>query len=79
VTLNSTEMAICLAVQGAALIYVAEPSIAGELKAGELLTVLDEWAPMGPALHIYYPSRRQVPMGLRLLTDLIRQMRPLGY
>jgi DNA-binding transcriptional LysR family regulator len=77
-TLNDTEVAISLASQGAALAYLPEPSIEKQLKTGRLKSVLDDWAPLGPALHIYYTSRRQVPTGLRLLIDLIRELRPLG-
>ncbi|HEX8624367.1 MAG TPA: LysR family transcriptional regulator [Allosphingosinicella sp.] len=76
--LNDTEVVISLAAQGAALAYLPEPSVAQQLAAGTLETVLDEWAPMGPGFHIYYTSRRQVPTGLRLLIELIREMRPLG-
>ncbi len=32
---------------------------------------------MGPGFHVYYSSRRQLT-GLRLLIDLIRELRPLG-
>ena len=34
---------------------------------------------MGEAFHIYYSSRRQVPSSLRLLIDLIREIRPMGF
>lgn len=78
IMLNDTEVLISLAADGAALAYVPEPSVAKHLGAGTLVTVLDEWAPMGPGFHIYYTSRRQVPTGLRLLIELIREMRPLG-
>lgn len=76
--LNDTEVVISLAAQGAALAYLPEPCVAGHLSGGTLKTVLDEWAPMGPGFHIYYTSRRQVPTGLRLLVELIREIRPLG-
>jgi hypothetical protein len=33
---------------------------------------------MGSGFHIYYSGRRQLPTGLRLLIDLIREIRPLG-
>jgi DNA-binding transcriptional LysR family regulator len=78
ITLNDTEVAISLASQGAALAYLPEPSVAEALRTGKLRTVLQDWAPWGPAFHIYYTSRRQVPTGLRLLIDLIRELRPLG-
>ena len=43
-----------------------------------LRTVLDEWAAVGPGFHIYYASRRQVPVALRLFIDLVRELRPMG-
>ena len=76
--LNDTEVVIGLAAQGAALAYLPQPAVARHLAAGTLEAVLDEWAPMGPGFHIYYTSRRQVPTGLRLLIELIRELRPLG-
>jgi DNA-binding transcriptional LysR family regulator len=78
ITLNDTEVAIGLALRGAALTYLPEPSVAGYLKTGKLQTILQDWAPIGPAFHVYYSSRRQLPTGLRLLIELIRELRPLG-
>jgi DNA-binding transcriptional LysR family regulator len=78
ITLNDTEVAVSLAAQGAALAYLPEPSVQKQLSAGTLRTVLGDWAPMGPGFHVYYTSRRQVPTGLRLLIELIRELRPLG-
>jgi DNA-binding transcriptional LysR family regulator len=63
---------------GAGLMYVAEPMVRKDLRDGTLRTVLEEWAPLGPGFHIYYSSRRQVPVALRLFIDLIRELRPLG-
>lgn len=45
---------------------------------GRLRLVLPDWASMGDGFHIYYSSRRQVPTGLRLLMDLVRELQPLG-
>lgn len=66
------------ALQGAGLMYVAEPMVADALANETLRSVLDDWTPVGPGLHIYYSSRRQLPAGLRLLIDLVRELRPLG-
>lgn len=78
VTIDDTAFAIDLVKGGAALAYLPEPCVAAEVARGTLRTVLDDWCSNGPGFHIYYPGRRQLPTGLRLLIDLIREQRPLG-
>ena len=58
--------------------YLPEPLIAHHVNDGRLRLVLSEWAPREPGFHIYYSSRHQVPTGIRLLIDLIRELKPLG-
>jgi DNA-binding transcriptional LysR family regulator len=79
VTVDSSALAVNLAVRGAGLFYLPEAWIAPRVQAGELQVVLDGWAPIGPPMHLYYSGRRQLPTGLRLLIDTIREVRPLGY
>ncbi|MFC0386000.1 LysR family transcriptional regulator [Muricoccus vinaceus] len=69
---------IALALAGTGLMYGTDAIFAPHLKSGDLRLVLEDWATTGPGYEIYYPSRRQVPTGLRLLIELIREMRPLG-
>jgi DNA-binding transcriptional LysR family regulator len=78
ITIDETSFALSLAKGGAALAYLPEPCVQADLARGDLLTVLEDWSSAGPGFHIYYPGRRQLPTGLRLLIDLIREMRPLG-
>jgi DNA-binding transcriptional LysR family regulator len=78
VTIDSTAMAITLARNGAALIFGPEPALAADIASGRLILTLEDWASMGEGFHIYYSSRRQLPLGLRLLIELIREMRPMG-
>ena len=78
ITIDESTTALALARHGAALVYVPEPVIADAVRHGELRVVLGDWAAMGPGMHIYYPGRRQVPVALRLLIELIRELRPLG-
>ena len=59
-------------------LYGAEPVLQPYLQSGELKIVVKDWASMGAGFHAYYSGRRQVPTGLRLLIDLIREVRPLG-
>lgn len=77
ITIDDTQFALTLATGGAALAYLPEPCVAPFVERGELDVVLGDWASMGPGFHIYYSGRRQLPTGLRLLIDLIREMRPL--
>ena len=63
---------------GAGLMYAPEPLAAPLLAAGTIRPVLEDWASFGPAFHAYYSSRRQLPTGLRLLIDLVRELKPLG-
>ena len=78
ITLDQTQFALDLAVAGTALAYLPEPCVKPLVADGRLHLVLDDWCSSGPGLHIYYPGRRQVPTGLRLLIELIRELRPLG-
>jgi DNA-binding transcriptional LysR family regulator len=71
-------LGVAVALQGVGLMYVADTMVRDELAAGRLVTVLEDWSPVGGGYHIYYPSRRQVPTALRLFIDLVRELRPLG-
>jgi DNA-binding transcriptional LysR family regulator len=77
-TVDETHAAIGFGLSGVGIVYGAEPILGPYLDSGALTLILDDWAPMGPGFHIYYSGRRQLPTGLRLLIDLIRELRPLG-
>lgn len=78
VVLDETRVMLAMAAQGEALTYVAEPVVAPLLANGTLQKVLEEWTSVGPGFHIYYSSYRQMPTALRLLIDLIKELRPIG-
>lgn len=63
---------------GAGLMYAPEPLLAPLIADGRVRCVLKDWSSPGPGFYIYYSSRRQLPAGLRLLTNLVRELRPLG-
>nr|WP_315592811.1 LysR family transcriptional regulator [uncultured Cupriavidus sp.] len=63
---------------GMGLMYLPEPLIRKHVEDGRLTLVLTDWAPTEPGFHIYYSSRRQMPTGLRLLIDLVKELAPLG-
>ncbi|HEY5755751.1 MAG TPA: LysR family transcriptional regulator [Steroidobacter sp.] len=72
------EVAMAAVREGAGLLYAADPMVENDLKTGVLRSVLDDWSPLGPGFHIYYSSRRQIPVALRLFIELVREMKPLG-
>lgn len=78
ITVDESHSAIGFGLVGVGILYGAEPVLRPHLDAGTLRSVLDDWAPIGEGFHVYYSSRRQVPTALRLLIDLIRDVRPLG-
>ncbi|WP_066726205.1 LysR family transcriptional regulator [Sphingomonas pituitosa] len=78
ITADDSRTMMAMAIAGAGLTYGNTSAMERDLRAGLLRTVLDDWAIDGPGYHIYYSSRRQVPTGLKLLIELIRELRPLG-
>lgn len=78
VILDDGAMAMKLALTGVGLVYMNEWDVAGHVAEGTLLTTLDDWSCAGEGYYMYYSSTRQVPNALRLLIDLLREMRPLG-
>ncbi|WP_328702646.1 LysR family transcriptional regulator [Belnapia mucosa] len=77
-TCDNTQSLIALATGGAGLAYLPEPCVGPLVGSGDLRLVLEDWSSWGLGFHLYYPGRRQIPTGLRLLIDLVREMRPLG-
>lgn len=78
ITIDETRVGLSLARQGAGLMYAPEPAMMPLIENGEVIRVLDAWSSVGPGFHMYYPSHRQLPVGLRLLIDLIRELQPMG-
>jgi DNA-binding transcriptional LysR family regulator len=78
VTIDNTQFGLTLTAAGGGLAYLPEPCVAPLVALGALQIVLADWAPIGSGFHVYYPGRRQLPTGLRLLIDLIREVVPLG-
>jgi DNA-binding transcriptional LysR family regulator len=78
ITIDETRVGLSLVRQGAGLMYAPEPVMATLVQRGEVITVLDDWASIAPGFHLYFSSHRQIPMGLKLLIDLIRELQPMG-
>jgi DNA-binding transcriptional LysR family regulator len=54
------------------LAQVPGPIVAGPVKAGKLVHVLEPFAPMAPGVFLYYPSRHQMVPKLRAFIDHVK-------
>lgn len=67
---NSLDQLLAAALDGLGIALVFEADARPHLAAGRLVTLLDGWQGPRQRFHLYYPSRRQMPAGLRAFIDL---------
>jgi DNA-binding transcriptional LysR family regulator len=60
------------ALDGCGLAFLPEDLAGAHVRAGRLVSVMEDWCPRFPGLHAYYPSRRQNSRALGLVIDAIR-------
>lgn len=60
------------ALSGSGLAFLPESMVEAHLRAGRLVSVMEDWCPSFPGLHAYYPSRRHASRALGLVIDAIR-------
>jgi DNA-binding transcriptional LysR family regulator len=78
ITIDETRVGVAMAMRGVGLMYVPAWVVERQIAEGSLRRVLEDWTHHDPGFHIYYSSFRQVPVGIRLLIELIRELEPMG-
>ena len=71
-TVSGPDVAIRAGIAGLGIAYTTQVAAEPYLRSGQLVRVLEEWVPPYEGFFLYYPGRRQVPMALRALIDMIR-------
>ncbi|MCA6111192.1 LysR family transcriptional regulator [Bradyrhizobium cenepequi] len=71
--LDSTDLILSAALEGAGLAHIEEGRARPHIAAGRLVQLLDEWTPPFPGLSLYFAGRRHIPRKLQALVDLIRE------
>jgi len=71
-TFNGAYQMLGAALSGCGLAFLPHDTVHPHLKAKRLVSVMEDWCPIFPGLHAYYPSRRQSSRTLRLVIDAIR-------
>jgi DNA-binding transcriptional LysR family regulator len=69
---NSIDRILDAALAGFGLGYIPEDLAAPHIAGGQLHQVLDDWCPLFPGYHLYYPSRRQPSQAFALLVEALR-------
>jgi DNA-binding transcriptional LysR family regulator len=73
---NSAYQIMHAALDGCGLAFLPEDMVGPHVRAGRLVSVMEDWCPSFPGLHAYYPSRRQNSRALALVIDAIRFKAP---
>ncbi|WP_434026963.1 LysR family transcriptional regulator [[Pseudomonas] boreopolis] len=74
-TFNCIYPVIDAALAGFGLAYMPEELARPHIKTGRLQTVLKDWCPTFPGLHIFFASRRQSSPALSLIVEALRYRR----
>jgi DNA-binding transcriptional LysR family regulator len=71
-TFNGVYQMVNAALGGGGLAFVTEDLVGEHVRAGRLVSIMEEACPAFPGLHAYYPSRRHSSRALALVIDAIR-------
>ena len=69
---NTSSLIVEAALEGFGLAYVMEDLTAPYVRAGRLVTVLEDWSPPFPGYHRYYPKGRHHAPAFALLEEALR-------
>lgn len=69
---NSPRQIVRAALAGFGLGYLSMAIVQPYIDKGELVSVLDDWCPVFPGYHLYYPSRRHMSRAMAVVIDALR-------
>ncbi len=73
VAFNTIAMTREAALEGLGLTLLPDDQVADHIASGRLVSVLEDWCPVFPGYHLYYPSRRQPTPAFTLLVEALRR------
>lgn len=71
-TFNTLPQLLVAVKEGHGLCFVPEDVVDEDVNTGQLVKVLEDWSPVFPGYHLYYPSQRQLSAGFRLIVECLR-------
>lgn len=73
--LNDGEAIVEAALDGLGIGYMFRDRVERHIADGSLVSLLEDWCPLFPGYHLYYPSRRHTPAALKALVASLRGRR----
>jgi DNA-binding transcriptional LysR family regulator len=73
IILDEANMARTAVLENVGIGYFLEQVVSADIAAGRLVRILDDWTPPFPGLCLYYPNRRNLPVGMREFLALARR------
>jgi len=70
---NDVDLMVKAARDGIGIGYMVEAYITEDIKAGRLIPMLVDWSPAYHSYYLYYTSRRQLPVPLKVFVEFLRQ------
>jgi DNA-binding transcriptional LysR family regulator len=72
ITCNTQPQMVQAALDGFGIAFVCEDVVREHMESGRLQSLMDDWCPIFPAYHAYYPSRRQASRAFTVVIDALR-------
>jgi len=69
---NTTQPQVDAALAGLGITLLPEDELMPHIESGRLVRLLEDWCPVFPGYHLYYPSRRQPSPAFALVVDALR-------
>jgi DNA-binding transcriptional LysR family regulator len=66
------DLALRAGLEGLAIARLPRHAVEAALASNKLVALLEDWAPRPVGYYLYYPSRRQMPVALKVLIDTIK-------
>ena len=77
-TFNNSFQMMDAALSGFGLAYLPDDMVKAHIEAGRLRYVLEDWFPVHPGLHVFYPHRKQSSPALAAVVDALRYEGPIN-
>ena len=72
-TFNSLELRLNAVRSGSGITCLPEDTVADDIRSGKLIQVLNEWCPMLPGYHLYYPHRKHPTPAFSLVLNALKE------